>query len=168
MYETLARLKEVLTFIGSFIPGQRMEPRLILYNSALASLGTDASPNDLAPDEVGCAETIDTIYNKTFAHFIARGKTPTLSTNLLYKALRDSLEFAQVDVSLEGDIVISPTGYGTNRAMPHGHVGIVGKNATIMSNDSRTGTFEQNFTLPGWIRYYHLKGGYPVAFFRRQ
>ena len=37
------------------------ENRIRLYEAARSFIGTDASPNDLAPDELGCAETVNEI-----------------------------------------------------------------------------------------------------------
>lgn len=136
--------------------------RLILFATAVKCLGTDASPNDLAPDEVGCAETVNAIHKKAFGFEIG-GK---LSTYQMYSALQKSKYFIKVDQPLEGDIVISPTGYG-NGNLKNGHVGIKGEYDKIMSNASATGTFEENYTMKSWKERYVDKGGYPMHFFRR-
>jgi len=145
--------------------------RLILYAEALKCIGTDASPNDVAPDEVGCAETVSDILIYAFGTKV--GISFTLSTNTLYKELLASKAFIQVDQPLEGDIIISPTGYG-NGNLSNGHTGIVGQidntnrdNSIIMSNDSATGKFLENYTLGKWKARYKALGGYPVAFFRK-
>ena len=135
--------------------------RLRLYNAAVKSLGTDASPNDLAPDEVGCAETVNAVFKSVFGKEIGGG----LSTALLFKVLKDDKRFMKVDQALPGDIVISPTGYG-NGGLSNGHVGIVAEDENIMSNSSATGTFETNYTLKRWVARYRNKGGYPIYFFR--
>ena len=50
-------------------------------------------------------------------------------------------------------MIISPIGYNKpGNAMRHGHVGTVSIGQTIMSNDSHTGTFEQNYTIDSWTR----------------
>lgn len=135
--------------------------RTKLFNTAVKSLGIDASPNDLAPDEVGCAETVNAIFKATFGKEVGGG----LSTGLMYKALKDDKRFIKVDQALPGDIIISPTGYGTG-GLSNGHVGIVGENESIMSSSSATGTFESNYTLKKWVARYRDKGGYPIYFFR--
>lgn len=140
-----------------------MLPRELLVQMAITHLGTDASPNDLAPDELGCAETVNAIYKKLYGVEIGGG----VSTYYLFKALREHKDFKRVDAPMPGDIAISPTGYSASKTVPNGHVGIVGFNGSIMSNDSRTGTFEQNFTLDSWKRYYIDRGRYPMQFFRR-
>lgn len=133
-----------------------------LYVGALACVGRDASPNDLAPDELGCAESVNAIHKKVFGFEIGGG----LSTNKLYKALKNSRLFVQVDRPLPGDVVISPTGYG-NGNLSNGHVGIVSNDKMIMSNDSATGTFIENYSLESWKGRYVGQGGYPMLFFRR-
>ena len=40
------------------------ENRIKLYEAARSFIGTDASPNDLAPDELGCAETVNEIIRR--------------------------------------------------------------------------------------------------------
>ena len=133
-----------------------------LYIAAVSSLGTDASPNDIAPDELGCAETVNAVHRKAFGYEIGGG----ISTNLVYKALISHPKFIGVDKPLEGDVIISPTGYG-NGKLSNGHTGIMGKDGVIMSNDSATGLFKENYTLQTWRGYYEARGGYPVKFFRR-
>jgi len=133
-----------------------------LYNMAKSCLGRDASPSDVAPDELGCAETINYVYKQTFGKPIA---TPGISTTQLYETMRRSSKFQKIEDPLFGDIIISPTGTGHNPQMPNGHVGIVGKYG-IMSNSSSNGKFEQNYTLTSWIKRYKVTGGYPVIFFR--
>lgn len=133
-----------------------------LYYTALSCLGTDASPNDVAPDEYGCAETVNEIHKKCFG-FPIGGE---LSTYKMYAVLKSSPLFIKVDSPLEGDIIISPTGYG-NGDLSNGHVGIMSIKGDIMSNSSKTGRFEQNYNLLTWNDRYKKIGGYPVEFFRR-
>lgn len=138
-----------------------LNSRTKIFNKAKQLLGTDASPNDLAPDELGCAETVNAIIEQALG-YPAGG---TLSTNLMYKALLKHTKFIKVDQALPGDIIISPTGYG-NGGLSNGHVGIFGENEGIMSNSSATGRFEANYTLKTWVARYRGKGGYPIVFFR--
>lgn len=139
-----------------------------LYDTAYSLLGTDASPSDLAPDAFGCAETVSDIVRAALPDL----KFPLLvSTRDMYLYLLRSPSFDQVDTPDFGDIIISPTGFG-NGNLENGHTGIVGKNLSpdgspyIISNDSRTGTLEVNFTLNSWRRFYNAHGGFPVVFFR--
>lgn len=136
--------------------------REVLLICAQQHLGSDASPNDVAPDEYACAETVNDIHQYAFGFQIGG----TVSTALLYSALNVSKYFTRVDNPLPGDIIISPTGYG-NGVLPNGHVGIVGPGNTIMSNTSANGKFLSNYTLSTWSVRYKQTGGYPVIFFRR-
>lgn len=137
----------------------------LLYQTATSFLGVDASPDDLAPDEYGCAETVDNIVCKALGAFIGNGNSPTLSTSHLYIELLFNGNFAASDVPSQGGIIISPTGYG-NGALAHGHVGIIGTGQLVMSNSSFNGKFEVNYTIDSWRARYQIKGGYPVYFFR--
>lgn len=153
----VALLSEYIATPDFSLPGR-------LYLMALISLGTDASPNDIAPDEFGCAETVDSIYKRAFGAYIAG--SITLSTAKLYtKFLSDTTHWLEVAKPRQGDIVISPTGHGNGKIM--GHVGIVGSGVNIMSNNSYTGYFEENYTLETWKARYVGSGGLPMRFFRR-
>jgi hypothetical protein len=136
--------------------------RLKLYQTALEFRGVDASPNDLAPDEFGCAETVEGVYHAAFGTYI--GGRVLVSTTDLYKSLLISSRFTQASQPQAGAIIISPTGYSSLGAT-HGHTGICGENGVIMSNDSRTGMFMENYTTDSWRRYYHDRLGFPIYYF---
>lgn len=141
------------------------EARNYLYSVAVSFLGKDASPADIAPDELACAETVWDILHAAFPADIP-SKPVALSTSTLYKALKEHPKFQQVPTTWGyGDIIISPTGMG-NGSIPHGHVGIVAHYG-IMSNDSATGLFKENYTIARWVGYFRNQGGYPIYFFRR-
>ena len=85
------------------------------YEPARSFLSTDASPTDLVPDGLGCAETVTVIARQTLGdHLRVENR---LSTYWLYKALRESRNFKDVFIPTPGLIVISPTGHGTGRTM---------------------------------------------------
>jgi len=130
-----------------------------LYEYALTCLGKDLSPKE---NEYACAETVSNILHAVFPEF----PREILSTYDLYTLLERSADFERVTQQLRGDIIISPTGLGTGN-VPHGHVGIFGEGDLIMSNDSATGKFKQNYTLAKWVERYRGEGGYPIYFFRR-
>lgn len=165
MFTDLNFLKRLLVLLGTYLQNPDQSSRGKLFITAVCSLGTDASPNDIAPDEFGCAETVDTIHYKALGAYI--GSSVTLSTNVMYKLLKSSNKWQLEAIPEPGDIIISPTGYGTNPQMPNGHVGYVSANDKIMSNNSYTGLFEENYTLDTWHERYVIKGGYPIYFFRR-
>jgi hypothetical protein len=131
-----------------------------IYETAYASIGRDASPEDSAPDEYGCANSLSEVIARALPdlHFPI-----FLSTRTLYQYLLNSPSFKLVSTPTPGCIIISVTGTG-NGSIPNGHCGVVGKQ-WIMSNDSRSGTWEANYTLDAWIRHYDIKGGMPTHYF---
>jgi hypothetical protein len=133
-----------------------------LYYTAQGWLGKDASPSDEAPDEYGCAETVNAIVERTFGKPIGGD----VSTYRMYYAIRDNKKFVEVKKPIRGDIILSPTGYG-NGSMNNGHVGIVGLNGVVMSNSSAGGLFLEKYSVLSWKERYGDKGGYPVLFYRR-
>ena len=135
-----------------------------IYAAALSCLGTDASPNDLAPDELGCADTVSSILQKALGKAMAIDYT--ISTAQLYRELSTSKAYIRVSDPKEGDILVSPTGYG-NGNLSNGHTGIWGKDGLIMSNSSATGTFLQNYNSETWKNRYVLTGGFPMFTFRK-
>lgn len=129
-----------------------------LYETALSLIGTDASPRDMAPDELGCAETVSTILGKVIQFPVLTG------TWSLFDKLRTDKRFEKIGAHERGAIIISYTGSG-NGKFP-GHTGICGKGTQIMSNSSATGQFTQNYTDSTWKERYMRKGGFPVHYFR--
>lgn len=133
-----------------------------IFETAKSLLGTDASPYDLARDELGCAETVSEILIK------AGFKMPILvSTAKLNGWLSTHKEWLEVNTPIAGDVVISPTGQGGLNGVLNGHTGIVGTLGVIMSNSSATGRFEPNYSISSWNSRYAVKGGYPVKYYRR-
>lgn len=163
-YGNVDFLKRLVMLLGWYIAHYDQTPQKRLFVTAACSLGTDASPNDVAPDEYGCAETVDTIHRKALGTFITG--TLTLSTAVLYKHFLKGGAWVE-SAGEPGDIVISPTGWGTNPAMPNGHVGYVSIDRKIMSNSSATGMFEENYNLDTWRERYVVKGGYPMKFYKK-
>lgn len=130
-----------------------------LFDAAQEAIGTDASPSDIAPDELGCAESVSKLIKSVLRYFAV-----VTGTWSLWDVLRRHEQFQEVDSPLPGDIIISPTGTG-NGSM-RGHTGIVGNDLTVLSNDSSTGTFEENYTIAAWIKLYGGAGGFPVHYYR--
>lgn len=137
--------------------------RVKLYETALSMLGTDASPKDEAPDDVGCADSVTQVILKVFPNCI----NGSVGTAELYKQLNSSPQFMKVIEFKFGDIIISPTGMGKNSSMPHGHTGIVGENEEIMSNSSTDGIWKVNYTVSSWVDRFRKIGKYPIYFFRK-
>ena len=134
------------------------DKRLALYETAKACLGRDMAPIHNA---FGCAEALNEVFKKTFGVY-AGGD---VSTYRMYHALQDPRRFMRVSPGLPGDIIISPTGYGTGK-IPNGHVGILSDNDRIMSNNSASGLWDEHFDIKSWNTRYKTKGGFPVEFYR--
>lgn len=144
----------------------RKTPAQGLYEAAVASIGLDMS--DRAPNELGCADSVNNVHEKAFGFEIGGGA----STYLLNEALSGSKRFARVSGSPQaGDVIMSPSGFSSKGAK-NGHVGIVGKNKApdgtlwVMSNDSFKGTWEANFTVASWRDYFGKRLGFPVHIYR--
>lgn len=124
-------------------------------------IGVDASPNDIAPDELGCAETVSTLINKVDRDFPIIPGTWTL-----WNILNNRTNYERVTVPSPETIIISPTGTG-NGSIP-GHVGIMLDDGVIASNDSATGKFIKNYTLDTWQKRYVEKGGFKVYMYKQK
>ena len=134
-----------------------------LYLAAVAELGKDASPKDIAEDELACAESVQNIHYKTFGRFIC---PQTLSTYAMYQAFLMDGIWEQTFTPEPGTIVIAPSGYSSKGAK-NGHVGIVSLGNMIMSNSSGTGMWLENYSIDSWKLYYGQKLGFPVLFFNK-
>lgn len=134
-----------------------------LYSVALASIGRDMSPADIAPDSLACAESLNGVFKAAFGSPIGTGAALT-STKALYQHMLTDSRLQQVTMPQAGDIVISPTGY-SSKGSTHGHTGIWG-NHDVMSNDSNTGVWRDNYTHAAWYNVFHSTLGFPVLFFR--
>lgn len=134
-------------------------PSRKLFDIAVSCIGKDMAPIE---DEFGCAEAVNEIVYKTFGDYAGGGA----STYRMFSALTAHKKFKQVSEGAAGDIIISPTGTG-NGKLANGHTGIMGENGSIMSNDSVSGFWQQNYSLDTWRARYQKLGGFPVLFFRR-
>lgn len=137
-----------------------------LYQTAKSCLGQELTPKDEVPDEVACMSTMNALHKKAFGEPIGGDA----STYLGYLALRDGKKWVKVTSPLQGDIVISPSGYNDaegKKVVPNGHIGCYMGNNQIASNSSKTGLFSMNFDLFSWRYRYASLGHYPVLFFRK-
>lgn len=151
MQQKIQQLKEILNLLLNL-------KSLTIYQTALNHIGVDASPADLVDDVVGCAESVTVILQKHINMPIITG------TYTLFDYMNKSGNFARVDIPMAGNIVISPTGMGDGSM--RGHVGIIGMNDVIMSNDSYSGKWMANYTVQAWRARYSGKGKMPVYFYK--
>lgn len=135
--------------------------REYILDVAETYIGKEASVKNLAPEELGCAESVSHILHKCFADF----PDDITYTATLYSLLQQHPNFKRVLDFKPGNVIISPTGYGNGKVV--GHVGIMGRDGIIMSNNSNTGLWDTKFDLPKWIARYRNKGGLPIYVFER-
>lgn len=157
-------LKQIYSLIATFmkvLSGSNITWSQKISFAALVYRGVDASPNNLAPNEVGCAESVTTILNQIDP------RIPVLTgTGQLYSYLAGNSRFRRIYDPHAGCIVISPTGMRfANSDMPNGHTGIYINNTDIMSNSSATGLWTQNYNRDTWRSRYYDQGKYPVILF---
>lgn len=134
-----------------------------LYDLAVKYLGTDASPRDFSPDNLACAESVSTLLKELFGSFPIITGTWTLR-----EQLKTDNRFERVTEPVKGCIIMSATGtskYGKNTTVPNGHVGIIGDNGKIYSNNYRNGVFSDHMTLDYWNSHLVKKGGYPIEYY---
>jgi hypothetical protein len=137
-----------------------------LYLTAKSLLGRDASPQDTAPDSLGCADTVNKLVEAATGSPIERRLISTYRMYQLLKQEKHRFQIVPQGEMLPGDIIISPTGYGNARALAHGHCGIIGENEKILSNSSETGLLRENYTMTSWRKIYAETGEYPIIIFR--
>jgi hypothetical protein len=112
-----------------------------LIDAAVNAIGTDASPLDLAPDELSCAEGLSNIINSVIPQF----PRSVLSTIQLKECLDDCIFFERITEPEPGCIIVSPRQLSTA-----GHAGIFLDRSIIISNSSATGTMQKNYTWTSW------------------
>src|SRR3990167_5385923 len=105
MAQPIAR---IIALINAFARYPDKGARGAFYVYCVSKLGTDVTPEDYVSDEFACAETINRLHRGCFKFDIGGGS----STMLLYRALEGSKWFKRTYDALEGDVVISPTGFG--------------------------------------------------------
>ena len=124
-----------------------------IHQEALKWLGKDASPLDLASDEVGCAESASAIIHNVIPQF----QGSVLSTAALAQTLDDSKYFRRVTIPFPGCVIVSP-----RTATTFGHAGIWTDGKKIISNDSATGTMKINYDWDSWIAEFKEKRGLKI------
>lgn len=133
-------------------------PSTVVVRQAEAWLGRDASPNDEASDELGCADSVTSILRTIYKDF-----PHTVSTIELFVDLKSSRYFKATLTPSAGCVVVSPR----IGAQP-GHCGIFISSLHIASNNSwgaNKGLWTQNYTFDEWVEYFKLEKGLHVYLF---
>lgn len=131
-----------------------------ILNFLKANVGKDF--ND-SYDSLGCAQNVNNIL-KIVLGYVAGGGPSTAQMKI---ALLENPNFKEVskNEARAGDIVLSATGTGNGR-IAHGHVGFLGENGIIYSNNSAKDMLDNHLTASDWKNYFVLKGGFEVKYFR--
>ena len=129
-----------------------------LYSYAKKCLGLTLAPTYR---DLGCVESLQAVFKG--ATGLTLNDSP--STSKLYISLQKDKRFIPVTEPIQGDIIISPTGYG-NGLVVNGHTGIISDSGKVMSNNSKTLKWSEHITLEYWKKRYGNVGGMPVKFFR--
>lgn len=132
-----------------------------IYALSVAKLGQDTSPADRVSDELGCAESLTELLHTLWPEIPIMTGTWTV-----WEFLKKSSLFKETQYPEPGCIIISPSGTSTKGAK-NGHTGIVSKDGVIMSNDSATGVWLENWTIRSWGLYYKDKLGFPVYYYKK-
>ncbi len=114
-----------------------VSPQLSLYDAAKARIGQDLSKS--APNERGCAQSLSRVIADVLPGFPLH-----LSTITLQAALRKHPHFKQIAGPTMGAVSIFAT-----KGKSVGHCGVVGL-THVMSNTSKTGKWEPNYTHKEW------------------
>lgn len=112
-----------------------------LYLVAKEWLGKDASPKNLAPSDLACAETISHLISLVTPWPAITG-TWTLNAQLNLSPKFTSIGIEELQA---GDILMYETGqFKTDKV---GHVFICGENGVLYSNNSKTGKLDTFYTI---------------------
>jgi len=137
-----------------------MENNKIILNFIKANLKKDLNSTY---DELGCAFTVNFICKNALGYVAGGGP----STSAMLTEIVSNQNFKEVtkNEARAGDIILSATGTGNGR-IAHGHVGFLGENGIIYSNNSAKDMLDDHLTASDWKNYFVLKGGFPVRYFR--
>ena len=121
-----------------------------IHQNALMWIGRDASPKNLAPKELSCAESVANILHEVLPTF----PKDIVSTIELQSILDKHSNFERTLIPKPGCVLVSPR-IGDRP----GHSGFFTTGNGIISNDSKTGRMQLNYDLNSWIREMKEKRG---------
>lgn len=143
-----------------------MENNKKLLNYIKANLGKDLNDNY---NELGCAQTVNNIAKNALGYVVGGGASTAQMLKEIeeFSIYLDNPNWKEVSKmeARAGDIILSATGTG-NGKIAHGHVGFLGENGIIYSNNSAKDMLDNHLTAQDWKNYFVLKGGFSVRYFR--
>ncbi len=129
-----------------------------IYNTAKSLMGKHLTLNDTVPMNVGCAQALSYVLKQCGYAIPKYGIDGTVDMhNWLQK------NFTRVDTPQAGDVIISVTGTGNGSV--RGHTGVVALHG-ILSNESQSGLWKEDWTLPAWLVHYQTDGELTTEYFR--
>lgn len=139
-----------------FLNRYPMSRRITIYSQLCK--GVDLSM--LAPDELGCAESVSRLLN------ILDDRTPivTGTWTLNDYILKNGSRFEILKKAEDGCIVMAVTGTG-NGILKNGHVGFYVK-GRVLSNNSYTGEWDDHYSIEEFVARYHGLGGFIIRFYK--
>lgn len=133
----------------------QVPPQEVLALVAEGFLEREASPEDNAPDELACVESLTNILRFVYSDF-----PQEISTIILKKRLDNSPHFKPTLALDRGNIILSVTGTGNGTIV--GHCGILRGNSRIMSNTSKNGLWQDNYSVNAWVNRFRIRGGMKI------
>lgn len=121
-----------------------------LLKLAKESVGTNVR-SGTAPKDLGCADALSSLLGKIMDF------PNEISTVQLNKLLSTDKRFKRTLDLNKGNIIMSYT-VGDKT----GHCGVIIEDEKICSNTSKTGLWEQNYTVSTWVDYFRKKQGLQV------
>lgn len=119
-------------------------------------VGSDLS--EIAPDELGCAESCTRLINAVFPGVI-KINTGTAS---VYRDLKTNSHWQEISKPEDGCIIIAVTGEGNPKF--HGHMGIVCGNI-VYSNNSVRKIWDKHLSVQFFVGYFSNLG-FPIRYYK--
>lgn len=153
-------IKEPEPVIVPPVPPPPITASQLIYEKAKQYLNHHLELNPAVPPDLGCAESLSYVLIKAGIKGLPiKGFEGTARMNDWLKTVATRVSNPQ-----PGDIIMSPTGMSSKSA-PHGHCGVVGLYG-ILSNDSNSGLWSEEYTEESWQSLYGNKLGFPIHFYR--
>lgn len=163
MYQLLARLLPKplgggFTPLPSWLKPYFVKLPLAQQVSTYSKLVVGSDLSFVAPDELGCAESVSRMLNYLAPEL---GLAILTGTWTLDQALKSNPHFIPIQklFARDGCIIIAVTGEGKGT----GHVGIL-VGDRVYSNNSYTGKWDKHFTHDGF-RNYFIQRGFPIKYY---